>query len=198
MTALVFWFDLLFFKSFVPIIAQDTQKSVLPRPDSDYSYGFGQKRQNMSLLSVSLVNFCFEIDPVLTPNNKNSNIIACSTGLETYRLIGKKTCNIFHTSNIFKSIFQVKFSVMEHNIPTHVCMQEKTTTIDPNNYLIFFFQSSLYMELDTFPSKLQICTSYVTPKQLLREFDYRSNQSTIFVNTYMNFFHICREHSYLS
>ena len=37
----------------------------LQRPDSDYSekYGFS-KRQNMSLLSVSLVSsFCFEIDP---------------------------------------------------------------------------------------------------------------------------------------
>ena len=198
MTALVFWFDLLFFKSFVPIIAQDTQKSVLPRPDSDYSYGFGQKRQNMSLLSVSLVNFCFEIDPVLTPNNKNSNIIACSSGLETYRLIGKKTCNIFHTSNIFKSIFQVKFSVIEHNIPTHVCMQEKTTTIDPNNYLPHFFSIKPIHGIRHIPKQALDMYNYVTPKQLLREFDYRSNQSTIFVNTYMNFFHICREHSYLS
>jgi hypothetical protein len=66
----------------------------LQRPDSDYSekYGFS-KRQNMSLLSVSLVSsFCFEIDPQSSHPSLWQYWFSISQVRDTklYRLFAKK------------------------------------------------------------------------------------------------------------
>ena len=80
---------------------------------------------------------------------------------------------------------------MEQNIPTHVCRRKQPQLIPI--ITSFFFSIKPIHGIRHIPKQALDMYNYVTPKQLLREFDYRSNQSTIFVNTYMNFFsHLSR------